>query len=259
MTDPERQRATRPGRPRRFLTIDVGGSGLKAAVVDRDGRMLTERVRIKTPADLTPQILVAGLKKLVEPLGTFDRVSVGFPGVVRGGTIVTAPNLGTKRLRGCDLARALQAAIHCPVRVANDAVVQGLAAIRGEGIELVITLGTGFGTAVFDGGRPLPTLELAHHPFRKGDSYEDQLGNAALRKVGKKRWNRRLDAAIRTLRGLFGFDRLYIGGGECAINHARAQTRHRNHLERTGGHRRAAPVAGAASRHRSGSTSLTHR
>ena len=130
---------------------------------------------------------------------------------------ITAPNLGTDRFKGYDLARALRAALQCQVRVANDAVVQRLAAIRGEGIELVITLGTGFGTAVFDRGRPLPTLELAHHPFRNRDTYEGQLGKAALNKVGKKRWNRRLAKAIRTMRRLFHFDRLCIGGGHARL------------------------------------------
>ena len=207
----------RANRPQRFLTIDIGGSGLKAAVVDRDGRLLTERVRVKTPTDPMPEHLVATLTKLVRPLGGFDRVSVGFPGVVRNGTIVTAPNLGTRKFKGYDLAGGLRDALRCPVRVANDAVVQGVAAIQGKGVELVITLGTGFGTAVFDNGRALPTLELAHHPFRNDGSYEDQLGKKALRKVGKKRWNRRLDSAIRTLRALFHFDRLYIGGGHAKL------------------------------------------
>ena len=217
MTAVARQRSTRAGGPQRFLTIDIGGSGLKAAVVDSQGQMLTERMRVKTPADLTPQTLVAKLAKLVEPLGAFDRVSVGFPGVVRNGRIITAPNLGTDRFQGYDLARALRATLQCRVRVANDAVIQGLAAMRGEGIELVITLGSGFGTAVFDRGRPLPTLELGHHPFRNRDTYEAQLGKAALSKVGKKRWNRRLTKAIRNLRRLFHFDRLYIGGGHARL------------------------------------------
>ena len=201
----------------KFLTIDIGGSGLKAAVVDRDGQMLSKRVRVKTPADLTQDILVATLVKLVQPIAPFDRVSVGFPGVVRDGTIVTAPNLGNDRLQGYNLAGALRAQLRCPVRVANDATVQGLATVRGEGIELIITLGTGFGTALFDGGRPLPTLELAHHPFRHEETYEEQLGKMALKKIGNKRWNRRLDRAIRILRIVFQFDRLYLGGGHSRL------------------------------------------
>jgi len=75
------------------------------------------------------------------------------------------------------------------------------------------TLGTGFGTALYLGGRLAPHLELAHHPFRKGESYDEQLGNAALKKVGGKKWNKRLQQAIRNLRSLVHFDHLYIGGG----------------------------------------------
>jgi predicted NBD/HSP70 family sugar kinase len=78
VTAAARQRSNHGRGPQRFLTIDIGGSGLKAAVVDRDGQMLTERMRVKTPTDLTPQTLVAQLATLVEPLGGFDRVSVGF-------------------------------------------------------------------------------------------------------------------------------------------------------------------------------------
>ena len=189
-----RPRYNRAGGPQRFLTIDIGGSGLKAAVVDRQGQMLTERMRVKTPADLTPQTLVAKLATLVEPLGEFDRVLVGFPGVVRDGGMITAPNLSTDRLKGYDLARALRGVLQCRVRVANDAVIQGLAAIRGEGIKLVITLGTGFGTAVFDRGRPLPTLELAHHPFAAGMPTKLSLGRRrsaeSARSVGTAAWRR---------------------------------------------------------------------
>ena len=198
---------------RRFLTVDIGGSGLKAAVVDRSGRMLTSRLRVKTPRRPSPGLLVTSVIELAAPLKPFDRVSVGFPGVVHRGRIISAPNLGTKNLQGFDLATALARGFGRPVRVTNDAEIQGAAAITGEGIELVITLGTGFGSAVFHDGRALPVLELAHHPFRKGESYEDQLGGRALERQGKKKWNRRLQRAIRTLKALFHYDRLYIGGG----------------------------------------------
>lgn len=199
--------------PERFLTIDVGGSGLKAAVVDREGTMLTERVRVPTPTDLNPEELVEQLVSLVEPLRPFDRVSVGFPGVVKDGVIVTAPNLGTDRLAGLDLAAALRDALNCPVRVVNDAVVQGYAAIDGHGVELVLTLGTGFGAVIFNDGRPLPVFEMAHHPFRKGQTYEEQLGKDALAAVGRRTWNRRVKKALRQLYALFRYDRVFIGGG----------------------------------------------
>jgi polyphosphate glucokinase len=197
----------------RFLTIDIGGSGLKAAVVDRKGKMIGDRVRVKTPHPCPPEVLLEHLLTLVDPLAPFDCVAVGFPGVVRDGTIVTAPNLGTEDLRGFDLATALAERLGRPVRVANDAEIQGLAAIEGTGLEMVITLGTGFGTALFEDGRSLPHLELAHHPFRKDKTYEQLLGKRALEKAGVKKWNRRLERAIHTLRRLVHYDKLYIGGG----------------------------------------------
>lgn len=197
----------------RFLTIDIGGSGLKAAVIDRNGKTIVDRVRVKTPHPCPPDVLLEHLLTLVEPLAPFDCVAVGFPGVVRDGTVVTAPNLGTEDLRGFDLATALAERLGRPVRVANDAEIQGLAAIEGEGLEMIITLGTGFGTALFEDGRSLPHLELAHHPFHKGKTYEQLLGKKAFKKAGLKKWNRRLERAIHTLRKLVHYDRLYIGGG----------------------------------------------
>jgi polyphosphate glucokinase len=197
----------------RTLAIDVGGSGLKASVIDEAGRLLTDRVRVDTPVGSPPGETVEVLTRLVAPLGAFDRVSVGFPGVVRGGRILTAPNLGHKGWKGFDLAGALGRALGKPVRVANDADVQGLAVIEGKGVEMVITLGTGFGTGLYLDGRLAPHLELSHHPFRKGESYDEQLGNAARKRVGRKKWNRRVRRAIRNLRALTSFDRLYIGGG----------------------------------------------
>jgi polyphosphate glucokinase len=91
--------------------------------------------------------------------------------------------------------------------------LQGLGAIHGVGVEMVITLGTGVGSSLFDDGWIAPHLEFAHTPFRKGETYEEQLGNEALHRVGKKRWNRRLRRAIKVLRALTTFDRLYLGGG----------------------------------------------
>jgi polyphosphate glucokinase len=196
-----------------ILAIDVGGTGLKAAVLDEEGNMLTERVRVPTPHPLVPDRLVAELAGLVGPLPAYDCVSVGFPGVVRHGRVVTAPNLGTKVFRGFDLASALESRLGRPTRVLNDADMQGFGAVEGRGVEMVITLGTGFGSAIFADGRLGPHLELSHHPFRKGETYDEQLGNAALERVGKKKWNRRVAQAIENLRSLTNFDRLYIGGG----------------------------------------------
>ena len=202
----------------RILAIDIGGTGLKASVLDAEGQMLTERVRVKTPHPCTPDNLLAELDKLAAQLaGTpFNRISAGFPGVVRRGTLLTAFNLG-EDLRGFALAQALEQRFGHPCRVINDADMQGLAAVHGHGVELVITLGTGMGSALFSEGQLAPHLELAHHPFRKGDTYEEQIGNLALEKVGPKKWNRRVKLAIETLRALTTFDHLFIGGGNAKL------------------------------------------
>jgi len=197
----------------RTLAIDVGGTGLKASIVDESGRLLTDRARIDTPVGAPPKEIVQALVQLVQPLGAYDRVSVGFPGVVRDGRVLTAPNLGNKGWKGFDLCGALGKALAKPVRVANDADVQGLAVISGKGVEMVITLGTGFGTGLYLDGRVGPHLELSHHPFRKGETYDEQLGNAARKDIGKKKWNKRVRQAIDNLRTLTNFDHLYIGGG----------------------------------------------
>jgi len=88
--------------------------------------------------------------------------------------------------------------------------------IAGHGVELVVTLGTGFGSGLFVDGKLVPNLEIGHHPLQKGKTYEDLLGDAALKKVGKKKWNRRLVRAIQTLDPTFNYDRLYVGGGNAA-------------------------------------------
>lgn len=210
----------------RTLAIDVGGTGLKAVVLDPSGAMTSERARVPTPYPLTPKVLVATLRTMVRPLAAFDRVSVGFPGVVRDGHVLSAPEFvnvagpGTAVDRTLvaawhdhDLASAIRRAVRRPTRVANDADMQGAAVVSGEGVELVITLGTGVGTALFRDGRLAPHLEFAHHPFRKGQTYNEQLGNAARKKLSNKKWNRRVMIGVATLDRLVFFDHVYIGGG----------------------------------------------
>jgi polyphosphate glucokinase len=202
------------------LAIDIGGTGLKASILDAQGKMTHERVRIPTPANCPPKLMLTKLKELIALIPAtvpkFDRISVGFPGVVRAGKIYTAHNLGTKPWVNFDLANALKKQFGKPCRVLNDADLQGLAAINqlgGKGVEMVITLGTGLGSSLFENGRLLPHMEFAHHPFRQDETYEEQIGDVAREDVGKKRWNKRVKLAIEALHHLINFDRLYIGGG----------------------------------------------
>jgi polyphosphate glucokinase len=195
------------------LAIDIGATRLKASILDANGEMITERVRTETPNPCPPEVLLPLLKKLVAQLPEYDRISVGFPGVVRDGKTLAAVNLGAESWRGFDLERALAKQFEKPVKVINDADMQGLAAIDGKGVELVITLGTGVGSGLFENGRLAPHLELGHIPFRNGQTFEEQLGNRAFLEVGKRRWNRRLQRAIKYWRILTSFDKLYLGGG----------------------------------------------
>ena len=199
------------------LAIDIGGTHIKASVLDASGHMVREELKADTPRDATPDKLVAAIRALAQRLGPYDRVSVGFPGVVRNGVIRTAHNLGTPRFAGFDLASTLADVLIAPVRVANDADVQGLGCIQGAGLEMVITLGTGFGSSLFEDGHLAPHLELAHHCFCDGRTYEDELGDAALKRVGEEAWNRSLAKAIDALRALTTFDHLYIGGGNARL------------------------------------------
>ncbi len=197
------------------LAVDIGGTGVKTMLLDADGKPMSERLRAKTPDPSTPKAICDIIAGFGKKLGDFDRVSVGFPGVIKEGVVYTAANLD-KRWIHFDLAQNLSRQLGKPVRVANDAVVQGLGAVTGKGVELVITLGTGMGAALYLDGRPIPSLEMGHHPFRHDKTYEDELGRRALAKEGKKKWNKRLGEAIDQLYRLFYYDHLYIGGGNAA-------------------------------------------
>jgi polyphosphate glucokinase len=125
------------------LAIDIGGSHLKAAVLNASGKISTGPLRVETPKPATPDAVVAALVSLSQQLGQFDRVSIGFPGVVRADFVLTAPNLGTKEWHGFRLGAVLAEALGKPVRMLNDASIQGLGVITGRGLECVLTMGTG--------------------------------------------------------------------------------------------------------------------
>jgi polyphosphate glucokinase len=207
--------AVQPASP--ILCVDIGGSHVKAALVATDATMVGPPVRVKTPRDLTPEALIDLIAGLAAEAGKFDRVAVGFPGAVRDGVILTAPNLGDGKWRRVPFAAPLAERLGAPVRLANDGTVQGLGAIAGHGLECVITLGTGMGFALFHDGQPAPHLELGQHPAWKKLTYDRFVGEAALEEVGRKHWRKRLERVIAQLRVLTGFDHLYIGGGNARL------------------------------------------
>ncbi|HEV2274914.1 MAG TPA: ROK family protein [Acidobacteriaceae bacterium] len=193
------------------LAIDIGGTGLKMMSLDARGEPVSERLRVPTPDTPTPKAVLEALTQLKARIRSFDRVSVGFPGVIKQGKTLTAVNLH-KAWVGFALQEALEQAWAKPVRVANDCAVQGYGAIHGKGVEMVLTLGTGLGSSIFTDGHLCPGLELGHHPWRK-KTYEDYLGKRGLKKYGGKRWNDLLEKAIAQTSATFNWDILYIGGG----------------------------------------------
>jgi len=125
---------------------------------------------------------------------------------------MTAPNLDSS-WAGFELGRVISEHVHTPVRVLNDAGVQGYGVIAGHGVEMLLSLGTGLGCALYYNGEYIPNLELAHHPFRNKKTYEEYVGKKALDKVGKKQWNKRVRKVIAQVRPIWNPRHLYLGGG----------------------------------------------
>jgi len=195
------------------LGVDIGGTNVKASVLDRDGGLVAEQVRTPTPKPATPKAVIKAIEELAARLPAFNRISVGFPGVVKSGTTITAPNLGTEHWAGVRLIEVLSQKFGAPVRVLNDAAVQGLGVVRGQGLECVLTLGTGVGCALFRDRRLLLPLELGQHRVRKGKTYDQYIGQAALAAKGPEAWNRRVAKALAYVAELTVCDTLYVGGG----------------------------------------------
>ena len=198
------------------LCIDIGGTGVKLIVVDPNGTQLCDRKRAKTPQPGTPQAIINVIEELTAFVPDFDRISVGFPGVVHEGIIGTAANLDIN-WPGTDLADELFQRLNKPVRVANDADVQGYGCVHGKGVEMVLTLGTGMGSALFVDGRLVPNLELAHHLFKKGKTYEDYVGRSALETVGTQKWIKRVKRVIETTKHVWNWDLMHLGGGNTKL------------------------------------------
>ena len=197
----------------RTLAIDIGGTGLKAMLLGPDGTPIGERVRVDTPRPAVPDAVLGEIWNLIGPIGAFDRVSVGFPGVVQDGVTRTAPNLDPA-WAGVELAKIIADKTGKPTRVLNDAGVQGYGIIEGKGVEMVLTFGTGMGCGLYNDGVYVPNLELGHHPFPRGKgSYEDYVDDKALKDVGKKKWRRRVRRVIETILPIWNPRVLYLGGG----------------------------------------------
>lgn len=196
-----------------ILTIDIGGSHVKATILNEEGVPLSEYTRMPTPQPSTPINVINLIKELVKNFKDYDKISVGFPGYVRDGIVKTAPNLGSESWKDYPLQTNIGALLQRPAKVVNDADLQGIGIASGEGLEMVITLGTGFGTALIYNGKLLPHFEIAHHPVKTDKDYDEYIGEKAYHRKGKEHWNYRMKKVFAILKTVFNYDRLYISGG----------------------------------------------
>jgi len=215
-----------PGNDPFTLAVDCGGGGIKASVLDAAGTLHAPAVRVPTPYPLPPQRLVATVASIAADLPPADRLTVGMPGMIRHGVVVATPHYVTRHgprtavdpelvaaWSGCDVRAALESGLGLPTIVLNDAEVHGAGVVSGTGLELVLTFGTGLGSALFDGGSLAPHLELSHAPVRRAVTYDEYIGQPERRRLGNALWSRRVQRVVEGLRPVFRWDRVYLGGG----------------------------------------------
>ncbi len=207
------------------LAVDCGGGGIKANVLDSSGTAHAHPVLVATPYPLPPALLIDTIATIAVDLPAADRVTVGMPGMIRRGVVVHTPHYVTKggpRTRvdpqlaaawaNFDMQAAVSDRLDIPALVLNDAEVHGAGVVAASGLELVLTLGTGLGSALFHGGRLAPHLEWSRAPIRRV-TYDEYIGEPERRRLGNALWSRRVLAMVEGLRPVFWWDRLYLGGG----------------------------------------------
>ena len=208
------------------LAVDFGGTGVKASVLDKSGKVLIDFPYLKTPYPLSPNLLISIVKGFVAADHRIKRVTVGLPGMIRNGKVVVIPHYINKNgprsavdpalkkaWYGFDMQKALNNKLKLPTLVLNDAEVHGAAVITGIGLETVLTFGTGLGSAIFNDGKLTPHLEISHATIRYGKSIDAWIGEISRRRMGNQLWSRRVKSLIQELYPMIVWDKLYIGGG----------------------------------------------
>lgn len=205
----EEKQERAPGRI--TFAVDIGASHLKGHLLDERGGDLMERIKVPTPRDVSPALLVRTIEEMAAQLPEYDRVSVGVPGIVHRGIVYSMPLAGGDGFRRFPLAERLAGSLRRPVRMLNDAQMHGLGVIRRHGVELVLTLGSGLGAALYLDGDPGPHPTFIPTPGK--DPPGGPYGDAARRLLGRKRWSRRVERLMGSLRRITNFEHCYLGGG----------------------------------------------
>ncbi len=203
-----------------ILGIDIGGTGIKGAPVETDtGMLLVERYRLTTPEGARPGPVAAVVKEVATQFYWHGPIGCGFPAVIRDGVAESAANIHQKWI-GTNVAQLFSEATECPVYVVNDADAAGLAEVtfgagRGvKGVVLMITIGTGLGSALFIDGKLVPNTELGHIEVECDEA--EAIASDLVRKeqdLSWKKWAKRFDKYLSTLESLFSPDLLILGGG----------------------------------------------
>jgi len=204
----------------KLLGIDVGGTGIKGALVETNtGELLTPRHRLLTPEGAKPKAVAGVVGEVVRHFKWKGPVGVGFPAVIKNGVAFSAANVSKKWI-GTNAEELFAQATRGPVRVLNDADAAGLAEMkfgagrRQKGTVLVITIGTGLGSALFSRGRLVPNTEFGHIEMNCGDAEKQASEAARMRdKLSWKEWSARFNEYLQTLEFLIHPDLIILGGG----------------------------------------------
>jgi polyphosphate glucokinase len=203
------------------LGIDVGGSGIKGAIIDaKEGVLLTERFRIPTPSPATPEKVADVIGQIVKRFEWSGPVGVGLPAVVQNDISRTAANID-KSFIDAEIGKIVSGIIHCPVKVVNDADAAGIAEMKfgagkdNKGVVVLITVGTGIGTVIFTKGKLLPNTELGHIYMKENREAEIYTSDNTRQKLDLswKNWALRFNEYLNYMEQLFWPDLFIIGGG----------------------------------------------
>lgn len=189
----------------KILVIDVGGTHVKVRATSHQKRM-----EIPSGRKMTARKMIAAVQKIITGW-RYDAITIGYPGAVVHGHIASEPhNLGPGWL-GFNFTKAFG----CSIKIINDAAMQAVGSYQGKRM-LFLGLGTGLGSAMIVDGVLAP-LELAHLPYKKGRTYEDYVGLAGLKRLGKRKWRRHVNDVVKQLKAALEADYVVIGGGDARL------------------------------------------
>jgi polyphosphate glucokinase len=204
-----------------ILGIDIGGTGIKGAIVDpKTGELLSERIKIKTPKESTPDAVLLIIKEIKKKLKyTGDTIGIGYPGIIKNGCTMTAANID-KSWIGYALVAKYSKALRSSVYLINDADAAGLAEMkfgsgkRKKGHIMFLTIGTGIGSAPFMDGKLLANTELGHLKYKTsvGEKYASNSARES-KKMSWKAWGAELSSYLEMIEFYLSPNAFILGGG----------------------------------------------